>query len=35
LEVAMEGGVDTSFSCFASPVGVVNHLKPGLESFTV
>lgn len=35
LEVAIEGGVDTSFSCFASPVGVVNHLKPGLESFTV
>lgn len=35
LEVAIEGGVDTSFSCFASPVGVVKHLKPGLESFTV
>lgn len=35
LEVAIQGGVDTSFSCFASPVGVVKHLKPGLESFTI
>jgi len=35
LEVAIEGGVDTSFKCFASPNGVVNHLKPGLESFTI
>jgi hypothetical protein len=35
LEVAMEGGVQTSFNCFASPIGVVNHLKPGLDSFTV
>lgn len=35
LEVAIKGGVDTTFSCFASPVGVVKHLKPGLESFTI
>lgn len=35
LEVALEGGVNSSFSCFSSPVGVVDHLKPGLQSFTV
>ena len=35
LEVAMNGGVDTSFKCFASPVGVIKHLQPGLESFTI
>ena len=35
LEVAIQGGVDTSFRCFASPVGVIKHLKPGLESFTI
>ena len=35
LEVAIQGGVDTSFRCFASPVGVIKHLQPGLESFTI
>lgn len=36
LEVAIKGGVDTTFSCFASPVGVVDHLKgDGIEHFTV
>lgn len=35
LEVALEGGVDSSFMCFPSPVEVVTHLKPGLQTFTV
>jgi hypothetical protein len=35
LEVAIQGGTDTSFKCFASPVGVIKHLQPGLESFTI
>lgn len=36
LEVAIEGGVNTSFSCFASPRGVVDHVRPlAVETFEV
>lgn len=36
LEAAIEGGVKTSFSCFASPRGVVDHVRPlAVETFEV
>jgi hypothetical protein len=36
LEAAIAGGVDTTFSCFASPRGIVNHVRPlSVESFEV
>jgi hypothetical protein len=36
LEVAIKGGANTSFKCFATPVGVIEHVKPiSLGSFTV
>lgn len=36
LEVAIKGGANTDFKCFATPVGIVDHVKPiALETFTV
>lgn len=31
LEVAIEGGVDAEFVCFASPIQVVDSLEPGIS----
>lgn len=36
LEAAIAGGVKTSFLCFASPKGVVNHVRPlALQTFII
>jgi hypothetical protein len=36
LTTFKNGGVDTTFSCFASPRGIVNHVRPlSIGSFEV